>query len=199
VGIDASQGMIDAARKYESENLMFVLKDINDLNYSEKFDLVFSNATLHWVRDDKTLLKKVFRSLKFGGVLRFNFAADGNCIHFFKVIREAMAHPRYLKYFRKFEWPWFMPDVDTYNALVHQSLFREASVWGENADRFFPDTEAMIKWVDQPSIVPFLKHVEENDKTAFRQFVVERMVKETLQGDGRCFETFRRMNVFAKK
>lgn len=29
-------------------------------------------------------------------------------------------------------------------------------VWGENADRYFPDEEAMVAWIDQPSLVPFL-------------------------------------------
>ncbi len=31
------------------------------------------------------------------------------------------------------------------------------------------------------------------------EFDAERMVKETVQPDGTCFETFRRVNVFAKK
>jgi trans-aconitate methyltransferase len=50
VGIDASRGMIEAARSKVRKNLRFVLLDINELNYVEQFDLVFSNATLHWVK-----------------------------------------------------------------------------------------------------------------------------------------------------
>jgi len=57
----------------------------------------------------------------------------------------------------------------------------------------------MTKWVDQPSIVPFLKCVDDVDKQPFRNAVVEQMVKETIRPDGTCFETFRRINVFAKK
>ena len=53
----------------------------------------------------------------------------------------------------------------------------------------------MIRWVDQPSLVPFLTHVPEKSKQVFRDFVVERMIEETRQEDGRCFETFRRINV----
>ena len=37
----------------------------------------------------------------------------------------------------------------------------DVRVWGENADRFFADAEAMIRWIDQPSIVPFLACVRE--------------------------------------
>ena len=57
----------------------------------------------------------------------------------------------------------------------------------------------MIRWIDQPSIVPFLRLVDEKQKEKFRNIVIEEMTKKTEQTDGRCFETFRRINVYAKK
>jgi len=51
LGIDASEGMIDVARQKQTGNLHFVLMDINELSFVEEFDVVFSNATLHWVQD----------------------------------------------------------------------------------------------------------------------------------------------------
>lgn len=199
VGIDASQGMIDAALPKARDNLQFFLMDINDLDFSERFDVVISNATLHWIKDHKRLLENVYRALRAGGRLRFNFAGDGNCSHFFKVIREAMALEEFTTCFAEFEWPWYMPSIDGYRALVESSGLQDAQVWGENADRYFPDKEAMIRWIDQPSLVPFLAHVPAPDRDAFRGFVVRRMVEETMQEDGRCFETFRRINVSATK
>jgi trans-aconitate 2-methyltransferase len=67
------------------------------------------------------------------------------------------------------------------------------------ADRYFADTKEMIKWIDQPSLVPLLPYVPEKDKTAFREYVIKRMIEETRQDDRRCFETFRRINVFAHR
>lgn len=92
-----------------------------------------------------------------------------------------------------------MPTVEDYETLVKDSCFSSAEVWGENADRYFPDTEALIKWIDQPSLVPFMTCVSELDKAPFRKFVVRKMIEETSQADGRCFETFRRMNLLARK
>jgi len=200
VGIDASQGMIAAALPKTRKHLQFRLMDINELDLLERrFDVVFSNATLHWVKNHRRLLEHVRRSLRAGGRVRFNFAGDGNCSHFFKVIREAMAVDGFSAHFGEFEWPWYMPPVEEYLALVESSGLHDARVWGENADRYFPDEEAMIRWVDQPSLVPFLAHVPDRDKLAFREFVVARMLEETQQDDGRCFETFRRINVSARK
>jgi trans-aconitate 2-methyltransferase len=57
----------------------------------------------------------------------------------------------------------------------------------------------MLKWIDQPSLVPFMKIVPGEDKIDFRQFVIDRMIRKTCQPDGKCFETFRRINVVARK
>jgi len=198
-GIDASEGMIAAAQPKACGNLRFVRVDINDLSFSEEFDVAFSNATLHWVKDHQRLYKNVGRSLRSGGRIRFNFAAKGNCSHFFRVIQEAMSQAEFSAYFADFEWPWYMPAVDVYAALVASSGLGDVRVWGENADRFFRDAEAMIRWIDQPSIVPLLACVAEKHKGQFRNYVVRRMVAETQQSDGRCFETFRRVNVSARK
>lgn len=200
VGIDASEGMITTALKYKkSTNVHFEQKDINEISYTDEFDCIFSNATLHWVKDHKLLLKNIFKALKNNGTLRLNFAADGNCSHFFKVIQQAIDEDDYCQYFKGYSWPWFMPTISAYQKLAKEAEFSQIEIWGENADRYFEDTETMIKWVDQPSIVPFLKHIPQSKKENFRDYVVEQMIKETRQKNGSCFETFRRVNVRAIK
>lgn len=199
VGIDASRGMIDAAKPKSRANLQFLLMDINKLDYAGQFDVVFSNATLHWIKDHRRLLWNVGRALAEGGRLRFNFAGDGNCSHFFSVVREAMAAEEFAGYFAALDWPWYMPSVEEYAALVDASGLAEGRVRGENADRYFADAEAIIRWIDQPSLVPFLAHVPDGARPRFREHVIKRMIEETQQDDGRCFETFRRIDVSARK
>lgn len=199
LGIDASERMIEAARRRAAENLRFEVTDIDALHRAGEFDVVFSNAALHWIKDHARMLHNVFRALRPRGMIRFNFAGDGNCSHFFKVIRQAMALPAYRAYFDDFDWPWFMPTVQEYETLLRRSDFGDSKVWQQNADRFFPDADAMIRWIDQPSLVPFLECITESDQQRFRAFVVEQMLAMTRQADGRCFETFRRINVWAQK
>lgn len=199
VGIDSSQSMIEVAKRHVQPRLRFELRDINELAYEAVFDVVFSNATLHWVKDHHRLLGRLFAALKPGGILRFNFAADGNCSTFNRIVQGLMASDRYVGHFQGFEWPWYMPKLEDYQALVSQFAFRELRVWGENADRLFPDAEAMILWINQPSLVPFLPRVPEPEREGFRKEVVEQMVKAAQQQDGKCFETFRRVNLHARK
>jgi len=199
VGIDSSRSMIETARERRGHNVQFELMDINQLDFREQFDVVFSNATLHWIKDHRNLLARVVRSLKDNGAVRFNFAGDGNCSNFNRVVRELMNRAEYAPYFRSFAWPWYMPGVEEYRSLAGQLRFSELKVWGENADRYFPDTDAMIRWIDQPSLVPFLVQVDPLDRARFRGEVIQRMVTATRQSDGRCFETFRRINLLARK
>lgn len=199
VGIDSSQGMIDTAKELKSSNLSFRLLNINDIDFIEEFDIIFSNATLHWILNHKKLLLNIYKALERNGIVRFNFAGDGNCSNFFAVINDVIQLDEFKDCFTDFQWPWYMPTIDEYKALVESCSFKKINIWEENADRFFQTKNDMIKWIDQPSIVPFLKMVNEKQKDKFRDIVIIKMVNRTEQPDGTYFETFRRINVYAKK
>jgi trans-aconitate methyltransferase len=200
LGIDASESMIETARKdYAGANVRFELLDINAIDFESEFDLVFSNATLHWVKDHRKLLRNVFKALKNRGAARFQFAGDGNCSNLIRILREVTSAKDYANYFHEFDWPWYMPAVDEYCALLDEVAFAEKKVWSENADTYFVGAEAMTKWIDQPSLVPFLGYVVEKDRQRFRDAVVGRMIEETIHDDGTYFEMFRRINVLARK
>ena len=199
VGIDASKGMIEVAKSKEQNNLKFLNLDINHLDFESEFHVVFSNAALHWVKDHTLLLKNVHRALIAGGRLRFQFAGHGNCANLYEVVQPLMEQDDYKPHFSDFVWPWFMPPVEDYQRLAETSGLRGIRVWCENADRYFPDADAMIQWIDQPSLVPFLNHLPASIKQSFRDQVVSQMIEITQQKDGRCFETFRRINVSAQR
>ncbi len=201
VGIDASWGMIETAKKLEQnrENLCFRLMDIECLNFEYQFDLVFSNATLQWVKDHKRMLQRVYLRLRPNGVLRFNFAGAGNCEYLVTAIRETMAEDHFAVWFSNFDWPWYFPTLEEYQSLLSIFEFQDLRLWDENADRNFPSAKELIGWIDQPCLVPFLAILPEHLKKLFRNRTVEKMILRTRQNDGTYFETFRRINVFARK
>lgn len=199
LGIDASDGMIVTAQNRVKPNLMFKKMDINMLDFHNKFDVIFSNATLHWIKDHRRLFKNSFRALRDGGVILWDFAGDGNCSNFFNVIREKIQSDKYKNYFNNFEWPWYMPTKNDYTQIVANSGFRKYSIVEINRDRFFFNADEMIKWIDQPSIVPFISIIPDEMKSEFRDDVIKAMLERTLQSDGTCFETFRRIHIRANK
>jgi trans-aconitate methyltransferase len=199
LGLDASARMVEAARALEGPNLAFVRMDILDADFRDEFDVVFSSATAHWVHDQGRLLGVLHRAARPGGAIRLSFAGDGNCSRLVAVLREVMEGPAYRAAFGGFAWPWYMPAVETYEQLVRGVPFASARVWGEVADRHFPTVEAMVGWIDQPSLVPFRQHLDAATGDRFRADVVAGMVARAREADGRCFETFRRINLLARK
>ncbi len=198
LGIDASAGMINAAQPLARPNLRFVLQDIYTMDFEGGFDLIFSNAALHWLRDHRRLLESCRRALREGGCVRFSFAAAGNCPAYIRAVRKMIAEPEYEQYFQDVEWPWYMPEAGDYEALVRQAGFGEVSVWVENADRTFT-RDQLVAGIDQPAIVPFLARVGKADKARFRDQVVQAALDLTVRGDNQFFEAFRRLNVSARK
>jgi trans-aconitate methyltransferase len=65
VGVDASADMVAAARK---RGLDARVANGAQLGFSREFDAVFSNAALHWMKDDPdAVIAGVARALKPGG------------------------------------------------------------------------------------------------------------------------------------
>jgi len=75
VGLDASAEMLAGAR---ARGLDVQLGNAEALPFDREFDAVFSNAALHWVRDQDAMLAGVHRALKPGGRFVVEMGGHGN-------------------------------------------------------------------------------------------------------------------------
>ncbi|WP_243685380.1 class I SAM-dependent methyltransferase [Methanosarcina barkeri] len=64
LGIDLSEEMITFARNHYSQekfpNLAFMQANASELTFDSEFDIVFSNAVLHWIKVPEAALKGFF-------------------------------------------------------------------------------------------------------------------------------------------
>src|SRR5205085_8107123 len=65
LGIDSSPAML--AKAPQGPGLRFEQQDIAAFQPSQKLDLIFSNAALHWVTDHPALLRRLTSALAPGG------------------------------------------------------------------------------------------------------------------------------------
>jgi trans-aconitate methyltransferase len=112
VGIDSSAEMIAAARK-NFPLVKFEVADVTALTYADEFDVVVSNATLHWVRDQTSAIA---RALKRGGRLIFEMGGRGNLHHLLDAVYQALrklgvVNPEQLS-------PWSFPSIGEYAPLL---------------------------------------------------------------------------------
>ena len=69
IGLDSSDNMLAQARPREGKGLRFLRARIEELPVAGPFDLVFSNAALHWVEDHEALFGRIAEKLAPGGQL----------------------------------------------------------------------------------------------------------------------------------
>lgn len=199
VGLDASASMLEQAREHRVGNLSWWHTPMELVEAKERFDVVFSNAAMHWVLDHDELLRRVRSAIKPGGLLRVNFMAEGNCETFNETVREMMLEPAYRAHFEGFAWPWYQPSPERYHQQLTDAGLTPCGVVAQNRDRHFADVDEMVRWVDQPALVPFLPCLPPSKRSVFREALIERLVDRTRRGDGTCFERFRRVDVTATR
>ena len=92
VGIDSSPAMLARAAPLAVAGLRFEPGDIAEFAAAGAYDLVFSNAALHWVPDQATLLRRLSEALTPGGQLAVQVpASHDDAAH--RVAAELAAEP----------------------------------------------------------------------------------------------------------
>lgn len=74
-GVDSSESMVTAAR---TQGIDAQMTRADALDFDHEFDAVFSNAALHWMRNQDTVLAGVHRALKQGGRFVAEMGGHGN-------------------------------------------------------------------------------------------------------------------------
>ncbi len=75
VGVDSSASMLERAKAFEGGGVRFEVGDIAAWEPAP-FDVVFSNAALHWVPDHRRLLPRLAQAIPAGGQLAVQVPAN---------------------------------------------------------------------------------------------------------------------------
>lgn len=86
-GIDFSTEQIEAAKE---RGLDAEVMDGQNLTYAEEFDLVLSNAALHWMKDQDAVIDGVWRALKPGGRFACEMGGGDNVGQIRRAIAQAV-------------------------------------------------------------------------------------------------------------
>ena len=128
IGIDQSEDMIRLATEQfpsaKYPNLSFFRMDATEIRLTEKFDVAFSNATLHWVKDQVAVLRGVRNCLKSGGKILFQMGGCGNASEVFLAIEKVLQHERWRRYYGDFKTPYHFYTPEEYEAWLFETGFR---------------------------------------------------------------------------
>ncbi len=109
LGIDSSSEMVEFAIAEHLQpaiaNLQFACMDARQIESNRPFDVVFSNAVLHWVDDHPAFLRGASRVLRSRGKLVTSCGGKGNAADIVRVFEALIQQPTWQAYFTNFQFP----------------------------------------------------------------------------------------------
>jgi trans-aconitate 2-methyltransferase len=158
LGLDSSEEMLARARVLEHPGLRFACARIEDLEGS--FDLIFSNAALHWVEDHPALLPRLLGQLRPGGQLLVQVPSNhGHPAH---LLSGTLAGE---EPFRSALGGWVrQPPVlalDEYAQVLHGAGAVEIELLEKVYLHQLPDAAAVTEWTRGTTLLPYLARLGE--------------------------------------
>lgn len=149
VGIDSSESMLARSWAFAGDGLRFRCEDIANLRAPGHYDLLFSNAALHWLPGHAQLLRRLTDSLAEGGQLAIQMPAHGDHPSH-RVAAEVAAEPPFREALaqgappgpaRKVLAPW------EYAAILDRLGFRQQRVELRVYGHHLASRDEVVEWV----------------------------------------------------
>jgi trans-aconitate methyltransferase len=204
-GVDASAEMIAFAQKTfpptKIPNLKFQVCDARKIGGcdADSFDLLFSNAALHWVDDHEKILCGAASVLKTGGRLIVSCGGKGNAHDVFLALRPEMRLARWRGYFRKMPMPYFFYAPTDYEKWLPKFGFKIRALKLAPKDATYDGAEGFATWL-RTTWIPFVQRVPENVREEFIAAVTQRYVaKHPPDAEGKIHVRMVRLEIAAEK
>jgi len=188
IGVDISQRMITQA-KTNYPNLDFFCADAAKLDLTKQFDVVFSNATLHWIKQSESVVERISNSLKPGGKLVAEFGGKGNVGHIIRALYNELG-PNMVN-------PWYFPSVSEYSTLLEKHELEVNLITMFDRPTPLEEKAGLRNWLDMFCKPIFANIDSESQDQICRK--VENQLRSNLYKDGRWVIDYRRLRVVAVK
>lgn len=170
IALDASGAMLEVARRELARfgaRVSFVQATLAVDPLPPGLDVVFSNATFHWVPDHAALFRDLHAALVPGGRLHAQCGGVGNLRRTRALLAEVMRGERYAAHFEGMAPPWFFARVDQTVRRLQAAGFADVEVWLEDALTLFPDAAAYAEFARAVILGAFLARLPEPLRAPF--------------------------------
>lgn len=192
IGIDGSLNMIEEA-KSTYPNIEFYVMDACNIEWKNYFDVVFSNAVFHWIKDQRLLLSSIYNSLKSSGVLICEFGSYGNIYKIQSTFRNIL---------KKFDYnyvdPFFFPKKDDYICILENQGFRIEFIESYDRPTVLNDGKYGLRnWVKQ-FFADVLESFSDSDQMSIFEEMEEKLKPELWNGKN-WIADYKRLRIVAYK
>ena len=152
--VDAAPDMVAHARTALAGRATVLHQDIAELALPEQVDLIFSNATFHWVPDHNALFAALQRNLKPGGRLVAQCGGSGNIESVRVAAERTIAREPFAPYFAGWTRPWTYAGAQETSERLTRAGFTDIETWLEKRPtpmedgRRFMETVCLVRHLD---------------------------------------------------
>jgi len=202
-GVDSSPEMIrfacDHFPRREYRNLSFILGDARALPFSEEFDVVFSNAALHWIPDHKPVLAGIAKSLHPKGKLLIQMGGKGNAEQILGAGDVVQKKPEWVQYFSGFSFIYGFFDNAEYREWLIESGFEPLRVELIPKDMTYASRQDCAAWI-RTTWLPWMARLPDGRRSEYIEAVMDEYLKRyPADPDGTIHISMVRLEVEAKK
>lgn len=193
IGIDPSVEMIEKAKATYPE-VEFVVADGTKYQFDEPFDAVFSNATLHWIKDADALTKNVYASLKPGGRFVAEMGGKGNMAQIVAATTTVLNKYGYGD--NKANNPWYFPSTAEYAAKLETAGFRVTFTAHFNRPTLLQDgRQGVAKWLQMFGST-FFKNIPDKELKQILEEITD-ILQPDYEKDGEWYADYKRLRFIA--
>lgn len=162
LAVDSSPAFIEYARRHyppaDYPNLQFECMDARRLQAWQRFDLIFSNAVLHWVDDPPAFLAGCRRLLAASGRLLFSCGGQGNAAGMVAVLEQIIRQPFWQPYFTGFAFPYYFYSPVEYGPWLATAGLRPVRMELVTKDMLHAGREGLAGWL-RTTWMPYIRQV----------------------------------------
>lgn len=179
--VDASQNMAnDAAKTLEEfgDRAKVQQLDLLDLSADREFDVVFSTAVFHWIKDHDRLFANIFRALTPGGILFAQCGGGPNLKRLRDRTQEVMHSPEFARYFEGWERVWEYPDPELTAERLKRAGFSEINTNLESAPTPLPDEQTFRQFCATVTLHPYINRLPPEIRELFLDPIAAQYTKD---------------------
>jgi trans-aconitate 2-methyltransferase len=192
-GLDSSPQMLEKAASFQRPGLVFIQGDQAVL--TGEWDLIFSNAALHWSENHAELIPYLYGKLAPGGQIAVQIPSNHNHISH-QIYRQTADEEMFKFILNGFQRYAPVLKIDDYTRIFFQSGAEDIVVFEKVYAHVLEDADAVVEWISGTALVPYFERLGKY-KDEFVQSVREKM--RAAMPDRPVFYPFRRTFFSARK
>lgn len=195
LGVDRSAKMLERSAAFAAPGLRFEQAAVEGFVPDAPFDLVFSNAALHFVEGHERLFARLATFLSPGGQLAVHLPANqGHATHV--TAREVAAGEPFASALGAYRLPTHVLPVEEYAPLLHRLGFARQSVKLVVYGHLLESRESVVEWVKGSILTEYESRMPAELYGTFLAAYRERLLPR-LADERPYFFTFRRILLHA--